>query len=219
MAAWLPNATEGSRFDERLPIDVFCLFATNHWLAETKLDTSMTFNRTLQAFKNLTSKWPESGSKLIEDKANGPAVIQTLQGQIAGIVAVNPQGDKTARAIAAAPFIEAGNIYLPHPNFCPWVKDLITRFAKFPKTRYDDEVDSLSQMMARWAPSLSGAQGSFNYMMDGDDENPFGIPGIDRRTFYGSQRAIAEISDNRPTRYVRKKSRYGARRRQVETLI
>ena len=180
----------------------------------------MTFNRTLQAFKNLTNKWPESGSKLIEDKANGPAVIQTLQGQVAGVVAVNPQGDKTSRAIAAAPFIEAGNIYLPHPNFSPWVKDFITRFAKFPKTRYDDEVDSLSQIMARWAPSLSGAQGSFNYMMSEDDQNPFGIPGIDKRTFYGSPRAIAEISDNRPTRYVRKKSRYMRRgSRSLETLI
>ena len=47
-------------------------------------------------------------AKVIEDKANGPAVIQSLAHEIPGILAVQPRGGKVARAYAVSPLIEAG---------------------------------------------------------------------------------------------------------------
>ena len=40
---------------------------------------------------------------LVEDKANGPAVIQRLKVNVPGVIEINPQGGKTARMVAAAP--------------------------------------------------------------------------------------------------------------------
>jgi predicted phage terminase large subunit-like protein len=71
---------------------------------------------TVRAVRQLSAKWPQCLAKLIEDKANGSAVIQMLAHEIPGILPVNPEGGKVARAAAVSPLIEAGNVYLPHPQ-------------------------------------------------------------------------------------------------------
>jgi predicted phage terminase large subunit-like protein len=73
---------------------------------------------TMQAIKSLSMKWPQATLKLIENKANGPAIEEMLQKQISGLVLVEPMGDKVARLNAAAPQFEAGNVYLPAPVLC-----------------------------------------------------------------------------------------------------
>jgi predicted phage terminase large subunit-like protein len=100
---------------------------------------------TLQAVRDLSAKWPRAHKKLVEDKANGPAVIQMLRTEIPGLIAVDPHGDKVARAKAISPEVEAGNYYLPHPAIAPWVKDLIEECANFPNSTYKDQVDTLTQ--------------------------------------------------------------------------
>ena len=52
--------------------------------------------------------WPIS-AVIVEDKANGPAVIQRLQANIPGVVAINPKGGKIARMFAAVPEWQAGD--------------------------------------------------------------------------------------------------------------
>jgi hypothetical protein len=52
---------------------------------------------TVKAVRELSQKWPQTHTKLIEDKANGSAVIQMLQYEIAGVLPVNPEGGKVAR--------------------------------------------------------------------------------------------------------------------------
>ena len=59
-------------------------------------------------------------SKLVEDKANGPAVISALRHEVTGLVANTPEGDKVARAQAVSPQVESCHIYLPHPAITPW---------------------------------------------------------------------------------------------------
>lgn len=87
---------------------------------------------TVKAVRELSDRYPGSLAKLIEDKANGSAVIQMLQHEIFGILPVNPEGGKVARAMAVSPLIEAGNVYLPHPLIAPWVNDFIEECAAFP---------------------------------------------------------------------------------------
>jgi len=109
----------------------------------------MTFPETLRAFRDLHLKYPQCTVKLVEDKANGPALIQTLQREIPGIIAVEPDGSKEARAHAVSWLIEAGNVYLPESSLAPWVEDFIEECAAFPKGAYADQVDACTQALSR----------------------------------------------------------------------
>lgn len=122
-------------------------------------------NATMQAIINMTAKWPKARAKYIEDKANGPAIIQLLKARIGGIIAVNPEGGKIARVSAVAPEIEAGNVYLPEGK--PWVQDFVEEAAAFPRGANDDQVDAMSQainkMQYRWVdePGEQPSDGGF----------------------------------------------------------
>jgi predicted phage terminase large subunit-like protein len=107
------------------------------------------FPETLAAIKKLAKKWPEASLKLVEDKANGPAVIQALRHELQGLVAVNPDGGKVARAQAVSPQVESGNVYLPHPAIAPWIESLIDECSTFPNGKYDDQVDQMTQALNR----------------------------------------------------------------------
>lgn len=102
-------------------------------------------NGTLAAIEQMTAKWPQAKAKLIEDKANGSAVIDLLKRKISGLIAINPNGGKVVRAQAIAPYVEAGNVYLPH---YPWVGDFVGEFSQFPNGANDDQVDCTSQAIA-----------------------------------------------------------------------
>ena len=55
-----------------------------------------------------------------------------------------------ARAQAISALVEAGNIYLPHPEFAPWVNDFIEECVQFPNGANDDQVDAMTQVLLRW---------------------------------------------------------------------
>ncbi len=109
----------------------------------------MDFPTTIQAVRALSAKWPQAHAKLVEDKANGPAVIATLKKEISGLIPVEPQGSKEARANAVSPQVEAGNVYLPDPSIAPWVHDFIEECVAFPKGAHDDQVDAMTQALLR----------------------------------------------------------------------
>jgi len=108
------------------------------------------FVKTIHALLTVTQKWPEATTKLVEDKANGPAAISMLRHKVGGIIPVLPEGSKIARASAVSPLIEAGNVYLPHPMVHPWVNLFIEQCAAFPKGVNDDLVDEMSQALKRF---------------------------------------------------------------------
>lgn len=87
--------------------------------------------------------------RLIEDKANGSAIIDTLKDKISGIKPRNPGVSKEARARAITPEIESGNVYLPHPTDPgnEWVTDLLSELRNFPHDTHDDQVDALTQAL------------------------------------------------------------------------
>lgn len=105
---------------------------------------------TIAAIRTLSAKWPQARKKLIEDKANGTAVQELLEGEISGIVMVEPKGGKEARAMAISGDVEAGNVYLPCKELWPNVHDFIGEFASFPNGKYSDRVDCASQCIVRW---------------------------------------------------------------------
>jgi predicted phage terminase large subunit-like protein len=119
----------------------------------------LTFTETLTVFKTLTARWPEATAKLVEDKANGTAVIDTLKSKIPGIVPVTPTESKYARANAVSPFLEAGNVFLPSSEVALFDPDeLVDEAAGFPNSAHDDQVDATSQALAQLLLDGSGAQ-------------------------------------------------------------
>lgn len=105
---------------------------------------------TIAAVLRMTERWPKAIGKLIEDKANGPAVISTLRNRVTGLIAVEPEGGKIARAYAVQPQVEAGNVYLPHPALFGWVDAFRTSCAGFPNLAHDDDVDAMTQALTRF---------------------------------------------------------------------
>ncbi|GLY08237.1 phage terminase large subunit [Actinoplanes sp. NBRC 101535] len=109
----------------------------------------LSFTETVTAFRQLTAKWPEARLKLVEDKANGPAVINVLHRKIGGIVPVTPDGSKVERAYAVTPFVEAGNVWLPDSDLHVWVYKVTNEAKAFPRGQNDDIVDALTQALNR----------------------------------------------------------------------
>ena len=109
----------------------------------------MEFVPTVAAFKRLADKWPQATLKLVEDAANGPALMSLLRGRVPGIVPINPRESKTTRLLAVLPFIEARNFHIPTPALAPWVGDYVEEFAAFPNGAHDDQVDMTTQALDR----------------------------------------------------------------------
>lgn len=116
------------------------------------------FVETCRQVRLLAAKWPQAVLKLVEDKANGPAVIAQLGRTVPGIVPVEPDGGKEARAAAVSPLVEARNVWLPAPELAPWVGALVDEAAAFPNGSFDDQVDALTQALNRLIlqPLLAG---------------------------------------------------------------
>jgi predicted phage terminase large subunit-like protein len=112
------------------------------------------FPKTCAAVRRMSLAFP-CPEKLVEDKANGPAVIQSLRNEIPGMLAVNDAGGKIARVNAIAGYVEAGNVWLPNPNLYQWVWDLIDEFSDFPAVTHDDDTDAMTQALKRLFDSMA----------------------------------------------------------------
>lgn len=113
----------------------------------------MDFPATAKAVVSLSAKWPQALSKYVEDKANGPAIIAALKHKVPGLIEVPPEGSKVARASAVSGLIEAGNVYLPDPleKYSGHIThDFIQECSAFPRGKYADRVDTMSQALSRW---------------------------------------------------------------------
>lgn len=134
---------------------VWARFGADVYLLDQIRDR-LDFPATQQAVKALSAKWPQAHAKLVEDKANGPAIIAQLRSSVPGLIAINPTDSKYARASAVAPFQESGNVYLPDPTLAPWIDDYVVEHTSFPNASHDDQVDCTSQALDRLLGNQSG---------------------------------------------------------------
>lgn len=109
----------------------------------------MDFDDQLKALLGMIAKWPMARRKVIEAKANGDAILSTLEKQhgITGLEPADPGTDgKEKRAHAMLPYQKAGNVELP--DGAEWVGTYIAEHAAFPGGATDDLVDMQSQALA-----------------------------------------------------------------------
>lgn len=109
-------------------------------------------------YPNLRRKVPALAAKfeartiLIEDAGPGMALLQDLRRDLpTGMVrpiGQKPQGSKQDRMVAQSAKIEAGHVHLPRE--AAWLDTFLLELLGFPNSRYDDQVDSVSQFL-NWA--------------------------------------------------------------------
>lgn len=101
-------------------------------------------------------RYPAVRIKLIEKKANGHAIIQTLErrDKVRGIVPISPRESKEVRAESVAYIINDGRVYLPDDD--PTIDELIEEFGNFPYGKHDDEVDAMVQAIRYIEDKVSG---------------------------------------------------------------
>ncbi|MFA5186838.1 MAG: phage terminase large subunit [Patescibacteria group bacterium] len=151
------DLTLGSLNDSasRVVIDILGRKGADKYLLDEWRDTA-DFPATISAIRMMSAKWPRAERKLVEDKANGPAAISTLQHEIPGIIAVSPGGkSKEIRAQAVTPSVEAGNLWLPSPEIAPWIDDWLEEVCSFPNGKHDDRVDTLCYGLSYFADEQS----------------------------------------------------------------
>lgn len=97
--------------------------------------------------------------RLVEDKANGTAILDTLKEEIPGLIPIDPTTSKQARARSITPEVEAGNVLLPLPSDPgnEWVTDLLAELRDFPTGAHDDQVDALTQALSRMRKAGTGS--------------------------------------------------------------
>jgi predicted phage terminase large subunit-like protein len=84
---------------------------------------------------------------LIEDKASGTQLIQELRPNGWGVAPYYgpPGADKIMRMHAACGVIESGHVHIPEN--AKWLPDFLSEVKAFPHGKYDDQVDSMSQLV------------------------------------------------------------------------
>jgi predicted phage terminase large subunit-like protein len=132
----------------------------------------MDFPATIQAFRALCTKWPKAYWKLVEKKANGPALIQSLRKEIRGIIPVEPQGSKDSRLNSVSADFESGNVYLPEK--APWISDYVEELVNYTtegSTTHDDQIDSTTQALIRFKSHPRGIELFYSEGQDDEKES------------------------------------------------
>lgn len=113
----------------------------------------LNFPSTVDAVRRLKELWPQTGAVLIEAKANGQAVIDSLEAEIPGIIDISPTESKYSRSVAVTPFVRAGNVHVPHvlvdgePLALFRVDEYVEEMVTFPNAANDDQVDTTTQYL------------------------------------------------------------------------
>lgn len=94
-------------------------------------------------------RFPDANLKLIEDKANGPAILASLRDVVPGIVGVSDPGGVISQAWAVQPLVEAGQVWIPASDEAPWIEDWLDEVCGFPKFGFDDRVAAFTQALQR----------------------------------------------------------------------
>jgi len=158
-------------------IQVWYTVGACYYLVDQLLER-LDFVGTCKALLAWSKKYPKATKKLVEDKANGTAVINAMKRQVNGLIAIEPEGGKEARAQAAQPLFEALNVFVPHPTRAeyddgrrgaPWVRGLGVApdaeeaaegsyeysMVTFPNAANDDDVDATTQFLNHAAPGYA----------------------------------------------------------------
>lgn len=159
---------------DMVAIELWCIHSDDAYLWKL-INKRMGFVETLDKIKQLCKEFPTIDELIIEDKANGSAIIDMLRYSegIPPIVPINPMGGKYSRAQAVSPFVSTCKVHIPtdwttgeelevewdgkEKNLKPHRK-FILQHSRFPFAKNDDMVDANSQALSRIIKLITGEE-------------------------------------------------------------
>lgn len=154
MAASLDATFKDGEKNDYVALEVWGRIENRFYLVDL-VNEHLNFSDTVRKLRLFLAKYPRLGAIYIEDKANGPAIINHLRHEVAGMIPVSPDASKEARVNSVSPLIEAGNVYLPEDR--KFTHKFIEQCAKFPNDKHDDMVDSMSMALDKMRFARKGA--------------------------------------------------------------
>ena len=138
-------AFKDSSKNDYVALGVWGKLGSNCYLLDC-IHKHLDFVETIDAIELLMERHTDIKSILIEDKANGSAVISSLRRHISGVIPVIPDKSKEARAYAVSDYFQAGNIFIP--KYAAWTDEYISELTAFPNAEHDDLVDMTTQAVS-----------------------------------------------------------------------
>lgn len=159
---------------DMVAIELICLLKNKVYWWKI-INKRMGFVETCNKIRELCKEFPTIDQMVVEDKANGSAIIDTFRymTDVPPIVAVNPLGGKYSRAQAVSPFVSTGVCHLPtdltaaEERDIEWdgkeksltgVQKFILQHSRFPFAKHDDMVDADTQGLARIIKLVTGEE-------------------------------------------------------------
>lgn len=116
------------------------------------------FTESVSEFLKMIARFPLASVRLIENKANGPALENVLKLKVPGIILVEPEGSKTARVNAVTPLWEGLNVWLPDETIYPEIKEIVEEWVSFgPGCMFDDRTDTMTQALIRFQADMDNS--------------------------------------------------------------
>ena len=123
---------------------------------------------------------------VVENKASGQSVIQTLRKQGLPIHAFNPDKDKKARAFASTPYFDTGLVWFYTDDCYDYDINLyFQELLEFPASKKKDFVDSTSQAVIFCQKNTNIKTNDIREYLDEDEDRVYNKP---RRTYWSSLR-------------------------------
>lgn len=149
IATWVMSVDAAFKDEDQsdfVAIQVWGKTGANIYLIDA-VKKHLSFPDTILEIRRLRAMYPECKTTLVEDRANGSAIIRMLRYEMTGVIAVQPIGSKMARVQAILGAIESGNVRLPKTK--RFTGDFIEECSAFPNAAHDDQVDAMSQALNR----------------------------------------------------------------------
>lgn len=128
-------------------IQVWGRVGANHYLLH-RTKKRLTFNQMCEKIKSIRTIFPQIKRTIVEKKANGQSVIDTLNSSLGGFIPYDPKMDsKLSRANSVTYLLESGNVFLPDKSVDGTIEEMVEEMKAFPNGTHDDEVDALTQYL------------------------------------------------------------------------
>lgn len=106
------------------------------------------FVETGEAIMKMKAKYPACKAVLIEEKANGSAILSYLKKKVSNLIPIQATASKDERLHSVSPTFEAGNFHIPANH--PMSKVVVDEMISFPNAENDDIPDAISQGLLRF---------------------------------------------------------------------
>jgi predicted phage terminase large subunit-like protein len=91
--------------------------------------------------------WSRSIAVIVEDKANGTALISELREIVPAIYPWEPAGSKEDRARRHSARVASGVVWIPSVREHSWAGDFRAELVKFPRQKVNDRVDTTTMLL------------------------------------------------------------------------